>query len=111
MPTFTDFCRGFFSRYFELHPTEAIHYGVPGYDHRLKDFTDEAYRDEKVFAAESLKRLREVSVKGLSPDETLDYALLEGRLTLDNYEFEKEDYLLRSAEHNLSNSHFYILTV
>jgi uncharacterized protein (DUF885 family) len=111
MPTFTDFCRGFFARYFELHPTEAIHYGVPGYDHRLKDFTDEAYREEKAFAAESLKRLREVSVKGLSPDETLDYALLEGRLTLDNYEFDKEDYRLRSAEQYLSTSHFYILTV
>jgi hypothetical protein len=39
--------RDYFSRYFELHPTEAIHYGVPGYDHRLKDFTDEAYREEK----------------------------------------------------------------
>jgi uncharacterized protein (DUF885 family) len=111
MPTFSDFCRDFFSRYFELHPTEAIHYGVPGYDHRLKDFTEEAYRAEKAFAAESLKRLRAVSVKGLSPDETLDYALLEGRLTLDNYEFDKEDYRLRSAEQYLSTSHFYILTV
>jgi uncharacterized protein (DUF885 family) len=111
MPAFADFSRDYFSRYFELHPTEAIHYGVPGYDHRLKDFTDAAYREEKALAAESLRRLREVSVKGLSPDETLDYALLEGRLTLDNYEFEKEDYRLRSPEQYLSTSHFYILTV
>jgi uncharacterized protein (DUF885 family) len=111
MASFADFSRDFFPRYFELHPTEAIHYGVPGYDHRLKDFTDEAYREEKAFASESLKRLRQVSIKGLNPDETLDYALLEGRLTLDNYEFDKEDYRLKSPEQYLSTSHFYILTV
>ena len=111
MSSFADFCADFFARYFELHPTEAIHYGVPGYDNRLKDYTDEAYRAEKAFADESLKRLRQVSVKGLSPDETLDYALLEGRLTLDNYEFKKEDYRLKAPEQYLSTSHFYILTV
>jgi uncharacterized protein (DUF885 family) len=111
MSAFADFCRDFFSRYFKLHPTEAIHYGVPGYDDRLKDFTDEAYREEKAFAADALKRLRQVSVKGLTPDETIDYALLEGRLTLDNFEFNKEDYRLRTPEQYLSTSHFYILTV
>lgn len=111
MSAFADFCRDFFSRYFELHPTEAIHYGVPGYDDRLKDYTDEAYREEKAFAADALKKMRQVPVKGLTPDETLDYALLEGRLTLDNYEFDKEDYRLRTPEQYLSTSHFYILTV
>jgi uncharacterized protein (DUF885 family) len=111
MTGFAKFCSDFFPRYFELHPTEAIHYGVPGYDHRLKDYSDEAYEEEKAFAAESFKRLREVSIKGLGPDETLDYALLEGRLALDNYEFQKEDYRLKAAEQYLSTSHFYILTV
>src|SRR5712692_7376596 len=102
MTPFADFCTDFFKRYFELHPTEAIHYGIEGYDHLLKDYTDEAYRDEKAFAEDSFKRLRQVSVKGLTPDETIDYALLEGRLVIDNYEFKKEDYRLRSPEFYLS---------
>ena len=111
MSSFTEFCADFFSRYFELHPTEAIHYGVEGYDHRLNDYSDEAYRAEKAFAEDAFKRLREVSIKGLSADETIDYALLDGRLALDNYEFNKEDYRLRSPEQYLCTSHFYILTV
>lgn len=28
MSSFTDFCAEFFKKYFELHPTEAINYGV-----------------------------------------------------------------------------------
>jgi len=111
MTPFADFCTDFFKRYFELHPTEAIHYGIEGYDHLLKDYTDEAYRDEKAFAEDSFKRLRQVSVKGLTKDETIDYALLEGRLTIENYEFNKEDYRLRSPEFYLSVPHLYILTV
>jgi uncharacterized protein (DUF885 family) len=111
MASFAEFCAEFFKRYFELHPTEAIHYGIEGYDHRLKDYTDEAYREEKSFAADSLQRLKQVSIKGLNPDDTLDYALLEGRLTIDNYEFNKEDYRLKLPDLYLSTSHFYILTV
>jgi uncharacterized protein (DUF885 family) len=111
MALFNEFCADFFQRYFELHPTEAIHYGIEGYDHRLKDYTDEEYREEKSFAEDSLKRLKQVSVKGLSRDETIDYALLEGRLTIENYEFNKEDYRLKLPDLYLSTSHFYILTV
>jgi uncharacterized protein (DUF885 family) len=111
MTSFADFSADFFQRYFELHPTEAIHYGIEGHDHRLMDYTDEAYREDIAFAADALKRLREVSVKGLNRDETIDYALLEGRLTLDNYEFHKEDHRLKSPEQYLSVPHFYILTV
>ncbi|MGH7770186.1 MAG: DUF885 domain-containing protein, partial [Candidatus Binatia bacterium] len=111
MASFSDFCADFFQRHFDLHPTEAIHYGIEGYDHRLKDYTDEAYRAEKSFTEESLKRLRQVSVKGLTQDETIDYALLEGRLTIENYEFNKEDYRLKLPDLYLSTSHFYILTV
>src|SRR3989338_6533558 len=89
MSAFADFCAGFFKRYFELHPTEAINYFVEG----------------------SLKRLRQVSVKGLTKDETIDYALLEGRLTIENYEFHKEDYRLKWPELPLPVQHIYILTV
>ncbi|MBI2347278.1 MAG: DUF885 domain-containing protein [Deltaproteobacteria bacterium] len=111
MSSFADFCAEFFKRYFELHPTEAINYGIPGYDHLLNDYGDEAYREEKVFVEESLKRLRQISVKGLTKDETIDYALLEGRLTIENYEFRKEDYRLKWPELSLPIQHIYILTV
>ena len=111
MSAFADFCAGFFKRYFELHPTEAINYGIEGYDHLLKDYGDEAYREEKAFVEESLKRLRQISVKGLTKDETIDYALLEGRLTIENYEFRKEDYRLKWPELSLPIQHIYILTV
>jgi uncharacterized protein (DUF885 family) len=111
MASFAEFSADFFQRYFDLHPTEAIHYGIEGYDHLLKDYTDEAYREEKSFAEDSFKRLRQVSVKGLTPDQTIDYALLEGRLTIENYELKKEDYRLKLPDLYLSTSHFYILTV
>lgn len=111
MAVFGDFSADFFKKYFDLHPTKAIHYGIGGYDHRLDDQSEESYREKKAFAQESLKRLREISVKGLTKDQTIDYALLEGRLVLDNYEFEKEDYRLKSPELYLPTEDIYILTV
>lgn len=111
MSSFGDFCADFFKKYFELHPTEAIHFGIEGYDHRLNDYSEEAYGRDKAFVAESLKYLRQVSVKALSRDEIIDYALMEGRLTIDNYEFNKEDYRLKSPEIYLPTSSIYILTV
>jgi uncharacterized protein (DUF885 family) len=111
MSSFADFCADYFKKYFELHPTEAINYGIEGYDHLLNDYSDEAYSEEKAFVEESLKRLREISVKGLSKDETLDYALMEGRLTIENYEFHKEDYRFKWPEISLPVQHIYILTV
>lgn len=111
MKGFGEFCSEFFARYFEFNPTEAIHYGVEGYDHRLKDLSDEAYGAEKAFYADALKELRAISVKGLTADETLDYALMEGRLTIENYEFGKEDYRLKWPEAALPIQAIYILTV
>ena len=111
MTAFSDFCAVFFKRYFELHPTEAINYGIEGYDHLLNDYSDEAYGEEKGFAEESLKKLRQVSIKELNQDERIDYALLEGRLTIENYEFNKEDYRLKWPELPLPVQHIYILTV
>lgn len=111
MATFGDFCADFFKRYFELRPTEAIHYGIQGYDHLLNDYSDEAYKEEKAFFHDSLQRLRQISVKGLTRDETIDYALMEGRFTIENYEFNKEDYRLKWPELPLPTPHVYILTV
>jgi len=50
MPTFEKFCETFFQKYFTLHPTEAIHYGITGYDHLLTEYNDEAYGEEKAFS-------------------------------------------------------------
>src|SRR3972149_1028846 len=111
MSSFADFCADFFKKYFDLHPVEAIHYGIEGYDHLLNDFSDESFKEEKAFAQNSLKRLREISVKGLTKDETIDYALMEGRLVIDNYELNKEDYRLKCPEPYLPTPHVYILTV
>ncbi len=111
MSSFPDFCADYFKKYFELHPTEAINYGIEGYDHLLNDYGDGAYREEKAFAAESLKRLRQISIKELTQDERIDYALLEGRLTIENYELNKEDYRLKWPEISLPIQHIYILTV
>ena len=111
MATFADFCAHYFKRYFELNPTEAIHYGIEGYDHLLRDYSDEIYEAEKNFALESLKQLRSISLKGLSQDQIIDYALLEGRLTIENYEFAKEDYRLKWPDTYLPISAIYILTV
>ena len=111
MSAFAEFCAVFFKRHFDLHPTEAIHYGIEGHDHLLDDQSDASFRERRAFARESLKRLREISVKGLTRDETIDYALLEGRLVLDNYEFDKEDSRLKWPEIYLPAPHIYILTV
>lgn len=111
MPSFADFYSGFFQKYFELRPTEAIYYGIEGHDHRLKDYSDETYQAEKTFFRESLKQLHQLSAKGLTKDEVIDYALLEGRLTIENYEFQKEDYRLKWPDFPLPTSHIYILTV
>jgi uncharacterized protein (DUF885 family) len=111
MSSFSEFCAEYFEKYFDLNPADAIHYGIDGYDHLLKDYGDESYAEEKALAQASLRKLREVPVKGLSGDELIDYALVEGRLTIENYEFNKEDYRLKSPEVYLPVSDVYILTV
>jgi uncharacterized protein (DUF885 family) len=111
MSSFTDFCSDFFKRYFELHPTEAIYYGIEGFDHLLKDYSDDTYQAEKAFVEESLKRLQQIPVDGLDRDQVIDYALLEGRLTIQQYEHEKEDYRLKWPDTYLPVDAIYILTV
>jgi uncharacterized protein (DUF885 family) len=111
MSLFTDFCNDFFKRYFELHPTEAIYYGLEGYDHLLNDYSDDTYQVEKAFVDESLDQLHKVPVNNLDKDENIDYALLEGRLTIQRYEHEKEDYRLKWPDTYLPVDAIYILTV
>ncbi|NIO08430.1 MAG: DUF885 family protein [Deltaproteobacteria bacterium] len=111
MPSFEKFCESFFHEYFRLHPTEAIHYGIEGYDHLLTDYHDDAFFEEKNFSRNSLRKIHEVSQKGLNKDEAMDLKLLEGQLSIEDYEFNKEDYRLRQPELYLPVSHIYILTV
>ena len=98
MSEFPEFCDDYFKKYFQLHPTEAIYYGIEGYDHLLNDCSDESYHAEKSFVEESLHTLREISTSDLNQDEAIDYALLEGKLTIQIYEHAKEDYRLKWPE-------------
>jgi uncharacterized protein (DUF885 family) len=111
MPAFSEFCSHYFKRYFDLHPTEAIYYGIEGRDHLLNDYTDESYRAEKALVEESLTALRQISARDLDRDQAIDFALLEGRLTLQQYEHQKEDYRLKWPETYLPTEAIYILTV
>jgi uncharacterized protein (DUF885 family) len=111
MPSFVDFCADYFEKYFRLHPTEAIYYGVAGYDHLLNDYSDETYAAQKRLVNDSLNTLRQISANDLDADQAIDYALLEGRLSIQNYEQEKEDYRLKSPDHYLATDAVYILTV
>lgn len=111
MSHFTAFCDAFFKKYFELHPTDAIYYGVVGYDHLLNDYSDESYTAEKSFVDESLTGLDQISPQELSLDEAIDYALLKGKLTIQSYENNKEDYRLKWPETYSPIEAIYILTV
>src|SRR2546428_7547386 len=111
MSSFSQFCAEYFERYFALHPTDAIYYGIPGYDHLLNDYSEETFRAEKTLVAESLAKLREIAAADRDPDEAIDYALLEGRLTIQTYEHAKEDYRLKWPDIYLPIDPIYILTV
>jgi uncharacterized protein (DUF885 family) len=111
MSNFAEFCATYFKRYFELRPTDAIYYGIEGYDHLLNDYSDESYQAEKSFVAESLDELHRTSIAELSADEAIDYALLEGRLTIQSYEHAKEDYRLKWPDIYSPIDPIYILTV
>ena len=111
MSKFAAFCAGYFKQHFELHPTDAIYYGVEGYDHLLNDYSDKSYKAEKIFVKESLRKLGEISRTELTADETIDCALLEGRLSIQNYEQAKEDYRLKQPDIYSPTEAIYILTV
>ncbi len=111
MSTFGEFSAGYFRKYFDLNPTDAIYYGIDGYDHLLKDYSADAYQGEKSFVAESLNELRQIPTKGLTDDEAIDYALLEGRLTIQKYEYGKEDYRLKWPDIYTPMDAIYVLTV
>src|SRR3974377_363545 len=95
MSKFAEFCGCYFHDYFELHPTDAIYYGIEGYDHLLNDYSDTVYRRQLTFVGEWLSPLRRIPVEELDKDEAIDYALLEGRLAIQQYEHAKEDYRLK----------------
>jgi uncharacterized protein (DUF885 family) len=111
MPSFVDFCADYFEKYFRLHPAEAIYYGVTGYDHLLNDYSDETYAAQKRLVNDSLNTLGQISANDLDADQALDYALLEGRLSIQKYEQGKEDYRLKWPDHYLATDAVYILTV
>jgi uncharacterized protein (DUF885 family) len=111
MSKFAEFCDDYFKKYFQLHPTEAIYYGIEGYDHLLNDYSDESYRAEKYFVDESLHTLRQIPTSDLAQDEAIDHALLEGKLTIQSYEHAKEDYRLKWPETYSPIDAIYILTV
>jgi uncharacterized protein (DUF885 family) len=111
MSKFTDFCADYFKRYFELHPTDAIYYGIEGYDHLLNDYSDETYKAEKAFVEESLAKLGLIAVHELEQDEAIDCALLEGKLAIQHYEHSKEDYRFKWPDIYLPIDAIYILTV
>lgn len=111
MSKFTSFCADYFKRYFELHPTDAIYYGIEGYDHLLNDYSDETYEAEKAFVEESLANLRQIPPDELDQDEAIDRVLLEGKLTIQRYEHSKEDYRFKWPDIYLPIDAIYILTV
>lgn len=111
MSQFSDFCAGYFKRYFELHPTDAIYYGIEGYDHLLNDYTDDADKSERAFVEESLNQIRQIPTADLHQDDAIDHALLEGRLTIQSYEHAKEDYRLKQPDTYLPIEAIYMLTV
>ncbi|MGZ9174465.1 MAG: DUF885 domain-containing protein [Candidatus Binatia bacterium] len=111
MSRFGEFSTRYFKQYFDLHPTDAIYYGIEGYDHLLNDYSDKSYKAEKIFVKESLRKLGEISPAELSADEAIDYALREGRLTIQSYEHAKEDYRLKQPDTYLPTEAIYILTV
>jgi uncharacterized protein (DUF885 family) len=111
MATFSEFCSDYFKRYFELHPAEAIYYGIEGYDHLLNDYSDDTYDAERTFVADSLTTLRNISPVQLNEDQRIDFALLEGKLTIQSYEHAKEDYRLKWPDIYLPTDAIYILTV
>ena len=111
MSAFSEFCANYFRTYFELHPTEAIYYGIEGYDHLLNDYSDEAYNTETAFVEESLDKLQRIRAEDLDKDQAIDYTLLEGQLTIQHYEYKKEDYRLKWPDTYLPVDAIYILTV
>ena len=111
MSRFGRFCEGHFRKYFEIHPTDAIYYGIQGYDHLLNDYSDEAYRAETTFVQESLEALRQIPDAELDADQSLDRTLLIGKLTIQSYEHAKEDYRLKWPDTYSPIEAIYILTV
>jgi uncharacterized protein (DUF885 family) len=111
MAKFSEFCAGYFKRYFDLHPTDAIYYGIEGYDHLLNDYSDENFQAEKNFVEESLAQLRQIPTDDLDADQKIDHALLEGKLTIQSYEHAKEDYRLKWPDTYSPIDAIYILTV
>ena len=111
MAKFSEFCAGYFKKYFDLHPTDAIYYGIEGYDHLLNDYSDETFQAERIFVEESLAELRQISTGDLDADQKIDHALLEGKLAIQSYEHAKEDYRLKWPDTYSPIDAIYILTV
>jgi uncharacterized protein (DUF885 family) len=111
MSKFAEFCSVYFKKYFELHPTDAIYYGIEGYDHLLNDYSDDTYAAEKRFVEDSLAAIRKIPADDLDADQKIDHALLEGKLTIQSYEHAKEDYRLKWPDTYSPIDAIYILTV
>jgi uncharacterized protein (DUF885 family) len=83
-------CRAFLAEEYEAAPVAASALGLTGYDDRLDDLSEDAFRERGRRAAAWLERFRTVPPDGLAPDDRLDrdllVAMLAGRTVVAEWE-------------------------
>ena len=91
-----EFCDAHFKKYFELHPTDAIYYGIDGYDHLLNDYSDETYKPKRLSSKSPWQAPKNFQLADLDPGSkpsTTPCSKENSRFK--DYEHAKEDYRLK----------------
>lgn len=100
----------YFEDYFDQNPEEASTLGLKRYDHKIKDYSDEAYAKEIELNKDTKKKLRMVNPYNLSIDEHADFLLLQSRCDRAIFDYENHiDYRTNQPQLYLPTNGIYCL--
>lgn len=86
---FADLARDFYATWDRLNPVSASWLGVHDYDDRLGDFTEAGFEEQAGEVLEYENRLGQIDTTTLTPDEQIDYALVQSDLRAAHWSIEK----------------------
>ncbi|MFN0072916.1 MAG: DUF885 domain-containing protein [Chloroflexota bacterium] len=86
---FEDLARDYFATWDRLNPVSASWLGIHDYDDRLGDFTEAGYEEQAGEMLEYENRLGLIDLASLTPDEQIDYALLQSDIRANRWSTEK----------------------
>lgn len=108
---FDELVADYYQAWFNFHPEAAVDVGVPGHDHQLAPYGDDACGALAALHEKLLACLDELDEHTLDAERRLDYQVLRGAAIIEHHELLEQDWRHRDPVRFLPVNAIYQLTV